>query len=128
MGDQDVREFPAVRLERGFDRCSLGCIDRSRRPAFGVMQQYAVVIGSTAKQANFCGHELDPLDTQQWVNRITQVSEVARPSVPALLGLYYFVVVCRHVDRRRGPEEFLRPTVGCGGPSVHWTRHSLIVG
>src|SRR5262249_40709247 len=112
MGNQNVFEFPAARLQGGFDRCSLGRIDRSRCPAFSVMQQYAVIIGSAAKQADFRGHELDPLGTEQWVNRITRVSEVARPCVPALLGLYYFVVVCRHVDRRRGPEEFLWPAVG----------------
>ena len=35
---------------------------------------------------------------------------VARPRVPVLLAFVrHFMVVCRHVDRRRRPAEFLRP-------------------
>src|SRR5262245_18434904 len=91
------------------------------------MQQYAVVVGSTAKQADFRGHELGPFGDLEWVNRITRANELARPSVSALLAVYYFMVVCRNVDRRRRPAEFLRPAAGCRGPSLHWARHSLIV-
>ena len=43
----------------------LGRIDRSGCPALRVMQQYAVVVGSAAKQADFRGHELGSFGTLQ---------------------------------------------------------------
>src|SRR5262245_30549349 len=53
------------------------------------MQQYAEVVGSAAKQADFRRHELGPFGTLEWVNRITRVNELARPCAHIVSALLF---------------------------------------
>ena len=56
MGDEDVAEPPAGRLERGLDRRGLRRIDRRGRTALGIVQEDAEIILEAQKQTGLRGH------------------------------------------------------------------------
>jgi hypothetical protein len=52
MGDQDVREVPALLVERGKDGRHFGRIDHRDGLGRGVAQQHRVIVGETGDQSN----------------------------------------------------------------------------
>ena len=56
MGDEDVGELPAGRLQRGFDRRGLGRIDCRGRARFGVVHEHAIIVREAGKEVDLRGH------------------------------------------------------------------------
>ncbi len=66
MGDENVGQPPSGRLQRGLDRCRLRRIDRRGRASFGIMQEHAVIVLETQKQAGLRGHIALRLHQPSW--------------------------------------------------------------
>ena len=58
MGDENIRQRPALALQRLGNRPRFGRVDRGGRPGRGIVNQVAEIVGEAGEQANFGGHEI----------------------------------------------------------------------
>ena len=56
MGDEDIRQLPAGRLQRGLDRGCFRRIDRGGRAGRRIMQQDAEIVGQAGEQMGLRRH------------------------------------------------------------------------
>jgi hypothetical protein len=66
MGDENVGEPPAGRLQCVLDRRGLRRIDRRGRASFGIMQEHAVIVLEAQKQTGLRGHIALRLHQPNW--------------------------------------------------------------
>src|SRR4029450_13355536 len=57
MGDEDVRQCPALALQRLENRLRFRRVDRGGRPGRRIVNQVADIVGGAGDQANFGSHD-----------------------------------------------------------------------
>jgi hypothetical protein len=65
MGDQNIRQRPALALQRLDDGRGFRRVDRGGRLGRGVVDQIAEIVGEAGEQANFGSHDISVI---QWGN------------------------------------------------------------
>ena len=58
MGDQNIRQLPALALQRRDNRPGFRRVDRGGRLGRGIVNQIAEIIGQAGEQANFGSHDI----------------------------------------------------------------------